>query len=157
MIKETKNPVTTLEYTHDVDANIEDLWHTFADFPALMKQLGNDLHTEISGDGIGMQRIFISVDPNSGEENRFAERLDHLDASSRELAYTLTEGHPIGMATYAAQVRLESIDTGRTRIHWLGTFTALPDHAVEDVREQLQGSYAGMSEGLAAWSRANPC
>ncbi len=137
--------MTELECSFGIDAPIDPVWETFADFGAFLDWMPNEhAGIEVRGDGPGMVRTLVI--PGYG---RIGERLDHIDPDSFSLSYTLVEGQPLGMVEYAAEIRFAVVDAKRCVAHWRGEFRAAPGVDETTIAAQLQSSYAGMSAALA--------
>lgn len=138
-----KQSMRTVIYEHEISVPVDAAWVVFADFGRFAEWNELGIVLEISGDGVGMTR---SMDiPGIG---RISERLDRRDDASRELAYALVEGNPLGMAEYRAEVTLSAAGESRTLIQWHGEFSGGPGANLDQMATALTGSYTGMSEAL---------
>ena len=138
--------------TYDQTLNVEAraAWNVLADFGAFLDWNPMDVPYSVTGDGIGMVRT-LDI-PGLGA---IGERLDACDAESMRIAYSLTEGEPLGMQTYNAEVSLEDHGNGTCTMHWVGRFTGAEGADLDEMANNVRGSYQNMSNALEHYVQAN--
>jgi hypothetical protein len=141
-----KQAMQTVDYEHEIGVPVGAAWPVFANFGGFAEWNAMPITLEIVGDGVGMTRTMDI--PGIG---RVGERLDQRDDANMSLAYSLVEGNPLGMVQYRAQVTLSAAGAESTRIEWHGEFTGGADADLDQMAENLTGSYQGMSEALGSF------
>jgi hypothetical protein len=144
-------PMRAVDYEHEIGVPVAAAWPVFADFGGFAEWNALPITLEIAGDGVGMTRTMDI--PGIG---RISERLDQRDDASMALAYSLVEGNPLGMVEYRAQVTLSAAGAESTLIRWHGEFTGGADADLDEMAENLAGSYKGMSQALGDFAAQNP-
>ncbi len=132
-----------MTYRQTLAAPAAAVWTVLADFGAFLDWNPLDVPYEVQGEGIGMVRI-LDI-PGLG---RLGERLDHRDGDAMRLRYSLTEGKPLGMTAYAADLHVEDHGNGTCTVHWIGRFSADEGADLDAMATNLAGSYANMSSAL---------
>ena len=138
----------TYDQTLNVDASAA--WNVLADFGAFLDWNPMDVPYTVTGEGIGMVRT-LDI-PGLGP---LGERLDARDADAMRIAYSLSEGEPLGMQTYAADVSLEDHGDGTCTMHWVGRFTGAEGADLDEMANNVRGSYQNMSNALERYVKAN--
>ena len=132
-----------MNYQQTLAVPIDAAWAVLEDYGAFIEWNPINVPYEVVGDGIGMIR-YLDI-PGLG---RLGERLDHLDRSQRSLSYSLTEGEPLGMKTYTAELQLKPESDGTCTLCWIGRFTGGEGADLDEMATNLAGSYARMSTAL---------
>ncbi len=132
-----------MNYDHELGIPAEAAWAVLADFGAFLDWNPLDVPYTVEGEGIGMVRV-LDI-PGLG---RLGERLDYLNDGERCLRYSLTEGEPLGMLTYAADLRVQTQSDNSCMLHWIGRFTGADGADLDAMAQNLAGSYANMSSAL---------
>lgn len=132
-----------VNHEHTMKVPARNAWDVFADFGGFLKWNTIDANIEVSGEGNGMVRT-LDI-PGLG---RIGERLDHADENTMSLSYTLVEGQPLGMQTYHADISIVPVSDNESRIIWRGDFSGAVDANLDEMANNLTGSYQGMSEAL---------
>ncbi|MFN3233567.1 MAG: SRPBCC family protein [Alphaproteobacteria bacterium] len=136
--------MATVKVDTVLDVSADAAWAVLADFGGFLNWAGDGSSSaEIEGDGVGMIRHLEM--PGIG---KFGEQLTVLDHDSKTLAYKIAYGAPLGMASYGATVTLQDKGDGTCAANWIGEFEGGDEAAIS---EGLKGSYAGMSDSLAAY------
>lgn len=141
--------MTAVTYQQDLDLSADAVWDVLKDFGSLLKWTGGEGTIDVEGEGVGMMRTL-----NIPALGLIQERVEILDPETKTLSYRLIGGQPLGMASYLALVQL--IDGGNggdgaCRIAWHGEFEAAEGMDGAEIAANLEGSYVGMSKGLAAY------
>ena len=138
---------TEVVYEQDLNAPLEALWGKVADFGSLHEWVvnGEQSNMTTTGEGVGMVRDFWL--PGMGDVQH---RMEELDETAHRMTYSLTKGHPLGMANYAISIELTPRDGGGTHITWTGWFTADDGADLEAMGERLKQAYGDMSDRLDA-------
>lgn len=141
----------TIDTSHDFDAPVEALWELLEDFAHIERWWPQDeLAVQIErvvleGEGVGQIRHIYNV----GFPAPISERLDFLDPASHTLKLSIVGQLPVGVATYQATGRLESLPGNRCRMHYHSEFTN-QSGSPEAVREFMLVAYQLMFKGLSA-------
>lgn len=138
---------TTVECEFAIKAPLEAVWGKVADFGSLKEWVvnGDQSNMTTTGEGVGMVRDFWL--PGMGNVQH---RLEELDEAAHRMTYSLTKGHPLGMADYSISVTLTPREGGGTLVSWKGWFTADDGADLDAMAERLKSAYEDMSVRLDA-------
>lgn len=133
-----------VEYRQRIEVPLELVWSIVSDFGSLLRWLpGNEEGSlTLHGEGIGMTR-----DLDLPTVGKVQHRLDALDAKTHSLTYSLTQGRPLGMASYSVTLSLAG-DEEHCVLRWHGEFDPEPGADGDQMAENLAGAYENMSVGL---------
>jgi len=133
-------------FEYEINAPIEAIWAYVRDFGSLLKWVngGDQGSISLSGEGVGMLRDFVL--PSVGSVQH---RLDALDPDRHLMTYTLTRGHPLGMASYSVTLELTALDAKSCRLDWTAAFEPTEGADAAQMAEGLRGAYLDMSSRLA--------
>jgi hypothetical protein len=137
-----------LTTTHELAAPAEAVWRLLEDFGAIDRWWPADGPAPIEqviveGSGVGMIRHIR----NRGMTHSVSERLDFIEASSRNWMLSIVGVRPLGLTAYVAEGHLTELARNRCRIDYCAHFS-VPTDREEGVRKALLKSWTLMFQGL---------
>jgi hypothetical protein len=146
-----KEPMHTIDASHEFDAPAHSLWALLSDFGNIERWWlkTNDAvrieHVVLTGTGVGLTRHIYNV----GMPAPISERLDALDPVTRTYTLSIIGERPVGMTSYQATGHVADLPGKRCRLDYHAEFTT-GSGVADDARAFLHLVYGLMFEGLGA-------